>query len=227
MTKLTALIQRIDRASRRAGRARHKVSLLAVSKTFGADCVRALAAQGQRLFGESYVQEALSKQAALADLDLEWHFIGPIQSNKTSEIAEHFSWVHSVDRMKIARRLSTARSATLPPLNICVQVNISAEASKSGCAPAEALDLCREVATLPNLRLRGLMAIPALCKDPDLAARPYAALRSLADEIGANGVTLDTLSAGMSDDFEIAIAHGANIVRIGSALFGQGKRKTV
>ncbi len=227
MTKLTALLQRIDRAAHLAGRARAEVSLLAVSKNFDAYCVRALAAQGQQLFGESYVQEALSKQAKLADLDLEWHFIGPIQSNKTSEIAEHFSWVHSVDRMKIARRLSTARSPTLPPLNICVQVNISAEASKSGCTLSEAPDLCREITKLPNLRLRGLMAIPAPCKDPDLAARPYRALRKLADEIGTKDLTLDTLSAGMSDDFEIAIAHGATIVRIGSALFDQGKRKTV
>ncbi|MAA75075.1 MAG: YggS family pyridoxal phosphate-dependent enzyme [Salinisphaeraceae bacterium] len=204
-----------------AGRARDSVTLMAVSKTRPADAVRAAAAAGQRDFGENYLQEALEKISALRGEPLVWHFIGPIQSNKTRDIASHFDWVHSVDRLKIARRLSSQRPEDRPPLNICLQVNISGEASKSGVAPAEAAALAGEIARLPGLRLRGLMAIP----EPDSATpgAPFAALRELQAEIarglGASG-ELDTLSMGMSDDFPAAIAEGATIVRIGTAIFG-------
>lgn len=214
---LIAVRARIGRACLASGRPTGAVRLLAVSKTFGADSIRPLAQAGQSAFGENYLQEALDKRAALADLALEWHFIGPIQSNKTRDLAAHFDWVHSVDRLKIAQRLSGARPAARGPLNVCVQVNISAEASKSGCTPADALVLCRQVAALPGLRLRGLMAIPA----PGTEARAaFGALRILYGQIRAQGVALDTLSAGMSDDLEAAIAEGSTLVRVGTALFG-------
>jgi pyridoxal phosphate enzyme (YggS family) len=198
------------------------VTLLAVSKTRPADVIRAAAAAGQRRFGESYLREALEKIGALADLDLEWHFIGPIQSNKTRGIAEHFHWVHSVDRLKVARRLSEQRPETLPPLNVCLQVNISGEASKSGVEPEALPDLARAVAALPRLRLRGLMAIPAPARDAgeeDVRA-PFRRLREALAALNRDGLALDTLSMGMSDDFEAAIAEGATLVRIGTALFG-------
>jgi hypothetical protein len=204
------------------------VTLLAVSKSRPASAVRAAAAAGQRAFGESYVQEALAKQAELADLALEWHFIGPLQSNKTRPVAEHFAWVHSVERLKIAERLAAQRPPGLPPLNVCVQVNVSGEASKSGCAPAAAPALCRAIATLPRLRLRGLMAIPEPTRESALAdsttRRRFAMLRELRDALNAEraeGVALDTLSMGMSDDMETAIMEGATIVRVGTALFGE------
>ena len=195
--------------------------LLAVSKTFPADALRAACAAGQSRFGENYVQEALAKQAELADLDLEWHFIGPLQSNKTRPVAENFSWVHSVERLKIAERLSIQRPADLPPLNICVQVNVSGEASKSGCAPTEVPALCRAVAALPKLRLRGLMAIPESTEDSALARQRFANLRALRDRLNETGLALDTLSMGMSHDLEDAIMEGATLVRVGTAIFGE------
>jgi pyridoxal phosphate enzyme (YggS family) len=218
---LQAVNQRIAAACAAAGRARDTVALLAVSKTFPAGYVRAAAAAGQHAFGESYVQEASPKLAALADLGLEWHFIGPLQSNKTRPVAEGFAWVHSVERLKIAERLAAQRPPHLPPLNVCVQVNVSDEASKSGCAPDAAPALCRAVAALPGLRLRGLMAIPEPTDDMALARRRFAALRALRDELNALGLGLDTLSMGMSHDLEAAIMEGATIVRVGTAIFGE------
>lgn len=199
--------------------------LLAVSKTFPSAALREAHAAGQRQFGENYVQEALGKQVALADLDLEWHFIGPLQSNKTKSVAEHFAWVHSVERLKIAERLSAQRPAGLPPLNVCVQVNVSGEASKSGCAPEEAPALCHAVAAMPGLRLRGLMAIPepglGAEDDAALARRRFGSLRILRDELNMAGLALDTLSMGMSHDLEDAIMEGATLVRVGTAIFGE------
>lgn len=191
--------------------------LLAVSKTKPAEAVREAHAAGLRDFGENYLQEALAKQAALADLDLTWHFIGPIQSNKTRAIAEHFDWVHSVDRLKVAERLAEQRPADLGPLNICLQVNISGEASKAGCAPADVPALAKAVAALPGLRLRGLMAIPQPSADPAEQNAVFAQVRALNEALGLG---LDTLSMGMSEDLEAAIAQGATWVRIGTALFG-------
>jgi hypothetical protein len=208
---------RIREAEQACGRATGSVQLLAVSKTKPAAALREAFACGQRDFGENYLQEALAKQAELGDLELVWHFIGPIQSNKTRALAEHFAWVHSVDRLKIAERLSAQRPANLPPLNICLQVNVSGEASKSGCAPEELPALAAAVTALPNLRLRGLMAIPE--PTPEVAAQraAFARLHALKDSLP---LELDTLSMGMSDDLEAAIAEGATWVRIGSALFG-------
>ncbi|PZQ36493.1 MAG: YggS family pyridoxal phosphate-dependent enzyme, partial [Ectopseudomonas oleovorans] len=193
------------------------IGLLAVSKTKPAEAIREAHAAGLRDFGENYLQEALEKQTQLADLPLIWHFIGPIQSNKTRPIAEHFDWVHSVDRLKIAQRLSEQRPAHLPALNICLQVNISGEDSKSGCSPEELTALARAVVALPNLRLRGLMAIPEPTDDVAAQHAAFARLRQLRDELALN---LDTLSMGMSHDLEAAIAEGATWVRIGTALFG-------
>jgi len=206
-------------ACRAARRPPKSVRLLAVSKTFPAEAVRAAHAAGQTAFGESYLQEALAKQAALADLALEWHFIGPIQSNKTRPIAEHFAWVHGVDRLKVAQRLSEARPAGLPALNVCIQVNVSGEASKHGVAPDQALELARQVAELPRLRLRGFMAIPRETADPDAQRAQFASLRKLLE--ASAGLGLDTLSMGMSGDLEAAIMEGATIVRVGSAIFGK------
>jgi len=201
------------------------VTLLAVSKTFGADAVIEAAEAGQRAFGENYLQEALDKMAAVhaarPDLLLEWHFIGPIQSNKTRPIAEYFEWVHSVDREKIARRLSEQRPAHLPPLNICLQVNISGEPSKSGVAPEEVMQLAQQVAGMPNLKLRGLMAIPEPADDPEQQRAPLRRMRELLTSLQTAGLALDTLSMGMSSDLEAAIAEGATIVRIGTAIFGK------
>jgi PLP dependent protein len=225
-TNLQAVKRRIIRACSTAGRDPASVVLLAVSKTFPAAALRAAHDVGQRQFGESYVQEALAKQAGLADLDLEWHFIGPLQSNKTKPVAEHFAWVHSVERLKIAERLSAQRPAGLPPLNVCVQVNVSGEASKSGCAPEAAPALCRAVASLPNLRLRGLMAIPepgngSEAENSALARRQFSVLRALRDRLNTAGLALDTLSMGMSHDLEDAIMEGATLVRVGTAIFGE------
>jgi len=215
-----AVRQQIAAIATQSGRAPESVQLLAVSKTRTADELRGAFSAGLRAFGENYLQEALEKITALTDLAIEWHFIGPIQSNKTGPIAEHFDWVHSVDRAKIARRLSEQRPAGLPPLNICLQVNISEEPSKSGCLPQELPALAREVAALPNLRLRGLMAIPAASDDPAEQRRPLAAMRALLAQLRAEHPALDTLSMGMSGDMEAAIREGATIVRIGTALFG-------
>jgi len=208
---------RIREAAQAVDRDPATVGLLAVSKTQPAAAIREAAAAGIRDFGENYLQEALDKQAELSDLPLAWHFIGPIQSNKTKSIAEHFDWVHSVDRLKIAQRLSDQRPAELPPLNICLQVNVSGEASKSGCAPEELLQLAQAVGAMPQLRLRGLMCIPAPSEDPAEQRAAFARLRALRDELP---LTLDTLSMGMSQDLEAAIAEGATWVRIGTALFG-------
>jgi pyridoxal phosphate enzyme (YggS family) len=217
---LQAVNMRIASACAAARRDPATVTLLAVSKTWPAGALRAAAA-GQRAFGESYVQEALAKQAELADLALEWHFIGPLQSNKTRPVAENFSWVHSVERLKIAERLSEQRPAHLPPLNVCLQVNVSGEASKSGCAPDAAPALCQAIETLPGVRLRGLMAIPEPTDDPALARRRFAVLRELQASLVATGLALDTLSMGMSHDLEAAIMEGATIVRVGTAIFGE------
>ncbi|WP_449430728.1 YggS family pyridoxal phosphate-dependent enzyme [Pseudomonas putida] len=214
---LCALAARIASAARAASRDPSSIQLLAVSKTKPAGAIREIYAAGVRDVGENYLQEALSKQQALSDLPLIWHFIGPIQSNKTKAIAEHFDWVHSVDRLKIAQRLSEQRPPGLPPLNICLQVNVSGEDSKSGCAPADLPALAKAVAALPNLRLRGLMAIPEPTDERVAQEAAFASLRQLRDGLGLG---LDTLSMGMSHDLEAAIAQGATWVRIGTALFG-------
>ncbi|HZV99697.1 MAG TPA: YggS family pyridoxal phosphate-dependent enzyme [Methylophilaceae bacterium] len=221
-TRLQAVQQRIRAAESAAGRPSDSVTLLAVSKAQPASAIRAAFDAGQRRFGENYLQEALDKQAQLSDLDIEWHFIGPIQSNKTQPIAQHFTWVHGVDRLKIAERLNTARPAHLPPLQICIQVNVSNEASKSGVLPQEVNTLAQAIEKLPRLQLRGLMAIPA--PTPDLAVQhsQFRLVRELFETLRArnNDPLLDTLSIGMSEDFPIAIAEGATIVRVGSAIFG-------
>ena len=221
---LQAVRQRITDAANSAQRDVHGVELLAVSKTFGADAVIAAAEAGQGAFGENYLQEALEKiaevKATRPDLELEWHFIGPIQSNKTRPIAEHFDWVHSVDRLKIAQRLSEQRPAGLPPLNVCLQVNISGETSKSGVLPSETLALAQAIAALPRLQLRGLMAIPEAVGDAEQQRLPFRQMHALLDQLRAEGLKLDTLSMGMSGDMAAAIAEGATIVRIGSAIFG-------
>jgi len=226
-SNLQAVKGRIIRACSAAGRDPREVSLLAVGKTFPAAALRDAHAAGQRRFGENYLQEALAKQTALADLDIEWHFIGPLQSNKTRPVAEHFAWVHSIERLKIAERLAAQRPADLPPLNVCVEVNVSGETSKSGCAPEEAPALCRAVTALPRLRLRGLMAIPEPGAGSDaeksaLARRRFAALRALRDRLNTEAdLGLDTLSMGMSHDLEEAIMAGATLVRVGTAIFGE------
>lgn len=209
-----------------AGRVADEISLLAVSKTFPADALREAYSAGQRRFAESYVQEALEKIAALQDLAIEWHFIGPIQSNKTRSIAGHFSWVHSVDRLKIAERLSAQRPAHLPHLQLCLQVNISHEASKSGVSPDELSDLARAIVKLPNLVLRGLMAVPAASDDIAEQCAGFAQLRELYEHLQQQGLHLDTLSMGMSHDFPAAISEGATMVRIGSAIFGKRDYQT-
>lgn len=208
---------RIREAAQASGRDLSQIGLLAVSKTKPAAAIREAHACGVVDFGENYLQEALEKQTALNDLPLVWHFIGPIQSNKTRAIAEHFNWVHAVDRLKIAQRLSEQRPPSMPPLNICLQVNISAEASKSGCSPEELAALAAAVSKLPNIRLRGLMAIPEPTDDPASQHAAFARLRQLRD--GLN-LALDTLSMGMSHDLEAAIDEGATWVRIGTAVFG-------
>ncbi|MGI4814700.1 MAG: YggS family pyridoxal phosphate-dependent enzyme [Janthinobacterium lividum] len=218
--------QRIEQAAAAAGRSAAAINLLAVSKTFGAEQVRAAYDAGQCAFGENYLQEALAKQDALIALRerLTWHFIGPIQSNKTRAIAERFDWVHAIDRLKIAERLAEQRPAQLPPLQVCIQVNIQGEASKSGVAPDAALELARQIVELPRLRLRGLMSIPEATVDVDAQRIPHRALRELAEQLRANGIPLDTLSMGMSADLEAAVAEGATIVRVGSAIFGSRPR---
>jgi len=218
--KYDSVRQQIVAACLRVDRSPDTVHLLAVSKTRSADEVRQLHRCGQIAFGENYLQEALEKIDALRELPLEWHFIGPIQSNKTRAIAEHFDWVHSVDRLKIAQRLSEQRPADMPALNLCLQVNISGEASKSGCQPEALAELAQQVAALPNIRLRGLMAIPEPETDPDRQRATFARVRRLMSELQTQWPSLDTLSMGMSGDLEAAIAEGATIVRIGTALFG-------
>ena len=213
---------RIAAACAAAARPVDSVTLLAVSKTFPPEAVRAAFAAGQRQFGENYVQEALDKIAALADLrqHITWHLIGPLQSNKTRPVAAAFDWVHSVARLKIAQRLSEQRPAGLPPLQLCLQVNISGEASKSGLLPPEVLAVAQAVARLPNLRLRGLMAIPEPAVDAAAQRTPHRALRELLAALNATGLALDTLSMGMSADLEAAVAEGSTLVRVGTAIFG-------
>lgn len=224
-SNLQAVRQDIGRFARAAQRRPEEIALLAVSKTFDAAAVREAFQAGQRVFGESYVQEALDKIAALRDLGPEWHFIGPIQSNKTRAIAEHFAWVHGVDRLKIAERLSEQRPRNLPPLNVCIQVNVSGEDSKSGMAPGEVARLAQAVARLPQLELRGLMAIPAPAEGLAAQRKPFAQLRELAMRLKADGLALDTLSMGMSGDLEAAIREGATIVRVGTAIFGERQKQ--
>jgi pyridoxal phosphate enzyme (YggS family) len=196
------------------------VALLAVSKTFGADAVAQAHAAGQTAFGENYIQEAVDKITALHDLPLQWHCIGPIQSNKTRLVAEHFDWVHTVDRLKIAQRLSEQRPAHLAPLQVCIQVNVDGGVTKSGVVPADALELARAVAALPRLQLRGLMCIPEPAPDFVAACAVFARARALFDAVNEAGLPLDTLSMGMSSDLDAAIASGSTLVRVGSAIFG-------
>jgi pyridoxal phosphate enzyme (YggS family) len=224
-SNLQAVRAAVAAAAIAAGRTANEICLLAVSKTFPASAIREANCAGQTQFAESYVQEALAKIAALQDLAIEWHFIGPVQSNKTRSIAENFVWVHSVDRLKIAERLSAQRPAHLPPLQLCLQVNISDEDSKSGVAPADALELAKSIGSLPNLTLRGLMTVPAPSDDVAVQRDAFARLRTLRDEINRQGFHLDTLSMGMSHDFTAAIREGASMVRIGSAIFGDRKYK--
>lgn len=221
--KLQAVTAQIVAAARNAGRDPSEIALLAVSKTVAPELLMEAHAAGQRAFGENYLQEALDKIAALKDRapDIEWHFIGPIQSNKTRPIAENFAWVHSVDRLKVAQRLSEQRPAGLGPLNLCIQVNVSGEASKSGCAPQDLPALAHAIAGLPRLRLRGLMAIPEPASSEAEQRQPLRQLRELAEQLRAEGLALDTLSMGMSADLAAAIAEGATMVRIGTAIFGE------
>ena len=218
---LQAVLARISKAAANCGRSPEEIRLLAVSKTWPASCVLEAAGAGQRAFGENYVQEGADKVRETARLDLEWHFIGPLQSNKTRPVANAFDWVHGIDRLKIAERLSAQRDVHLPPLNVCIQVNVSGEDSKSGVAPDEVAALAQAVAGLPGLRLRGLMCIPEPTEDTALLRARFAVLRRLRDELVAAGLALDTLSMGMSHDIEPAIAEGATIVRVGTAIFGE------
>ncbi len=219
-SSLQAVNARIARVAQSVGRQPDEITLLAASKTNPAEAVREAWLAGQTIFGENYLQEALSKIPALADLPIEWHFIGPIQSNKTKRIAENFAWVHSVDRAKIADRLSKDRSESLPPLQICLQVNVSGEDSKSGVALEELAALAAHVVSLPHLKLRGLMAVPELTTATALQRSQFHLLRELYDQLKRDGYELDTLSMGMSEDMDIAIAEGATMVRVGTAIFG-------
>ena len=223
-SNLQEVKRRVAAACGDSGRSANSVTLLAVSKTFGAEAVREALAAGQHAFGENYVQEALAKIEELAGLrpQLEWHLIGPLQSNKTRAVAEAFDWVHSVDRLKIAQRLAEQRPAALPPLQLCLQVNVSGEASKSGVLPSDVPALALAVAALPaeRVRLRGLMSIPEPAADREAQRRPHRALRELLSDLQGRGLALDTLSMGMSADLESAVAEGSTIVRVGSAIFG-------
>ncbi|UDG82165.1 YggS family pyridoxal phosphate-dependent enzyme [Candidatus Vallotia cooleyia] len=223
---LDVIYRRIAAIATAAGRDTASLKLLAVSKTFSADAISAAYAAGQQAFGESYIQEALGKIFYLKPLrtSLKWHFIGPLQSNKTRLVAEQFDWVHSIDRLKIAHRLSEQRPAHLPPLNVCVQVNVSGEPSKRGIAPNDAVALARNVVVLPRLLLRGLMSIPKPAPDIITQRAYHRRLRELFDAMNAQGLGLDTLSMGMSDDLEAAILEGATLVRVGTAIFGERTR---
>ena len=217
---LQSIHARIAQACAHSARAPATVALLAVSKTFGADAIVRAHAAGQTAFGENYIQEAVEKITALAHMPLEWHCIGPIQSNKTRLVAEHFHWAHTVDRLKIAQRLSEQRPAHLPPLQVCIQVNVDGGPNKSGVAPVDALALARAVAVLPRLRVRGLMCIPEPAPDFVAACAVFARARAIFDQMNSAGMALDTLSMGMSADLEAAIASGSTMVRVGSAIFG-------
>ena len=225
MTSIAANLQavraRIFTASAAAGRTAESVSLLAVSKTWPASAVSDAAAAQQRMFGENYVQEAVAKIATLAAQKLEWHFIGPLQNNKTKLVAENFAWVHSIDNLKTAQRLAQQRPAGSPALNVCVQVNVSDEATKGGVSVATTMNLAREISLLPNLHLRGLMTIPAATTDVLMQRQQLSILRELKENLNRGGLNLDTLSMGMSHDLEAAILEGATIVRVGTAIFGE------
>lgn len=218
---LQRIHDRIAQACGKAGRSPDSVALLAVSKTFGADAIAQAHAAGQTAFGENYIQEAVEKITALSALPLQWHCIGPIQSNKTRLVAEHFDWVHTVDRLKIAQRLSEQRPAHLSALQVCIQVNVDGGPTKSGVAPDQALALAHAVAALPRLRVRGLMCIPEPAPDFVAACEVFARARALFDEMNLAGMGLDTLSMGMSGDLEAAVASGSTMVRVGSAIFGE------
>lgn len=218
--RLQAVREAVARAARQAGRSPDDIRIIAVSKTVPAEAIRAAHAAGQADFGESYVQEALAKMDALQDLPITWHFIGPLQSNKTRLVAERFDWVHSVDRARIAERLAAQRPEALPPLQVCLQVNVSGEATKSGVGPDEVIALANVVSGLDRLRLRGLMAIPEPTDDVSLQHVRFATVRDLAGRLRAAGLPLDTLSMGMSDDLDAAVAEGATMVRVGRAIFG-------
>lgn len=220
---LQAVHARISRAAVAAQRAPESIDLLAVSKTFDTPCIIEAWQAGQRAFGENFVQEAVDKVRELAHLDIEWHFIGPLQSNKTRLVAEHFAWVHGIDREKIARRLNDARPAHLPPLNVLIQINVSGESSKSGIAPGAEQALAAAIRALPRLRLRGLMAIPEPAADITVQRSRFALLRRLKEALHAQDASIDTLSMGMSDDLEAAISEGATMVRVGTAIFGVRK----
>ena len=224
--KLQSVHERIARACTGAGRDVTDVTLVAVSKTFGPDAVREAFAAGQRSFGENYIQEAVEKMALLADLPIEWHCIGPIQSNKTRLVATHFAWAQSVDRLKIAQRLSEQRPGALPPLSVCIQVTVDGGATKSGVAPDEAVALARKVAELPRLRLRGIMAIPEPAEGFAAQKAVHAKARALFDDLRAAGLDVDTLSTGMTADLEAAVAAGSTMVRVGTAIFGGRTAKT-
>lgn len=217
---LQAVRERVDAAARAVGRTPDEVVVLAVSKTRPVASILEAARAGQHAFGENYVQEGVAKIEALRDRRLEWHFVGPLQSNKSRAVAMHFDWVHSVDRSRLAERLSAQRDAAFPALNVCIQVNVSGEASKSGVAPDDVLSLAEKVAALPRLRLRGLMCIPEPDGDPEVLRGRFRTLRRLLADLNARGFSLDTLSMGMSDDLEVAIAEGSTLVRVGTAIFG-------
>lgn len=217
---LASVLRRVQNAARAAGRDPASIRLVAVSKQKSADAIRDVATAGQRDFGESYLQEALPKIELLRDLKLTWHFIGRLQGNKTRAIAEHFDWVHTVDRDRIADRLSEQRPGTLPPLNVCIQVQVTPEPQKAGIPPAEVLALARHIMTLPRLALRGLMCIPP-AGEPQAVRQDFVALAALARDLQEAGIACDTLSMGMSGDFEVAIAAGSTLVRVGTAIFGE------
>ncbi|MCG2591660.1 YggS family pyridoxal phosphate-dependent enzyme [Ramlibacter sp. XY19] len=224
-SNLQRVRERVAQACAQAGRHVNEVTLLAVSKTFGPDTVREAHAAGQFAFGENYIQEAVEKIALLADLPLQWHCIGPIQSNKTRLVAEHFDWAHTVDRLKIAERLSQQRPAGLPPLQVCLQVNVDGGATKSGVAPEEAAALAHAVAALPRLQLRGLMTIPEPAEDFEAQLAVHRKARALFEALQAEGLALDTLSMGMTADLEAAIHAGSTMVRVGTAIFGGRKQE--
>lgn len=217
---IAATLRRIRSAEQTAGRASDSVQLLAVSKTKPAALLREAYQAGQRSFGENYLQDALPKIAELAELDICWHFIGPLQSNKTRSVAEHFDWFHSLDRLKIAQRLSSQRPDDRSPLNVCIQINISAEASKSGVMPEQAAELLQQIQPLPGIEVRGLMAIPAADLDSQGQRQVFAQMRALFEQLKPLAPQLDTLSMGMSADLDSAIAEGSTLVRIGTAIFG-------
>ncbi len=218
--RLSSVLQQIRAAELKYGRFRNSVQLMAVSKTRPESDIRLAYDAGQRCFGESYAQEAVAKVHSLQDLDIEWHFIGPIQSNKTKDIAAHFDWVHSVDRLKIAQRLNNQRPDERRPLNVCMQINVSNEDSKSGVSMEAAAVLAQQIDALPNLRLRGLMTVPAPQNDFEQEKMAFRAIRDLQIQLINQGLALDVLSMGMTNDMDAAIAEGSTIVRIGTAIFG-------